>query len=81
MLPPDPIIAYGQAKAMIAKRHADAARQNLVAVSRNEAGQSAGDQRGVMAHRLAVVVRRLRVAVATRAHASPSTEQPGTIVG
>ena len=81
MLPPDPMIAYSQTKAMIAERHADSARHRLVAVTRNGAGQSAVNRRGDIAHRMAAIVGRLRAAVATRAHASHSTEEPGTVVG
>ena len=80
MLPPDPTIAYGQVQAMIAERHADSARHRLVVFAHNEAGQTAVQVRGQVAHRLAVIVGRLRAAVAARAHASPSTEKPGTVV-
>jgi hypothetical protein len=66
---------------MIAERHADSARQRLVAVARNEAGQIAVHRRGEIAHRLATVVGRLRAAVAARSHPSPTIEKPGTVVG
>ena len=81
MLPPDPMIAYGEAMAMIAKRHADAARHRSVAVARNQADQSALDQSGSIAHRLAMFVGRMRGVVAARSHGSPPREKPGTVVG
>jgi len=73
MLPPDPMIAYSQTKAMIAERHADSARHRLAAVTRTDARRSAASPLGAIARRLVAMVRHPHRPVADRTQAVPSS--------
>lgn len=83
MLPPDPMIAFSQTKAMIAERQADSARQRSVAAARKDAGRSPTNPIALVAHRLVTAFCRLPRSIADHTQPVPPTvsEKPGSAVG
>jgi hypothetical protein len=83
MFPNDPLIAFGQAKATMAERHDDAAREQMARAARPTRVRPDGKASVSTLHRLAIAVGRLRGAVAgrTRAPRPAMADEPRTVAG